>query len=74
MDLDQGPCCRCWKQYANADPADRNKQPTGTTCQALIDAELTAMIGADPHQRTASRINQFNGSRPRVLCASTVDV
>ena len=35
--------------------------------QALIDAEATEMIGAHPHERTDTRTNQRNGSRPRLL-------
>jgi len=34
-------------------------------CQALIDAAWTAVIGAGPHERTDSRTNQRNGTRPR---------
>lgn len=35
--------------------------------QELIDAELTEAIGAAPHERTQTRINQRNGGRSRVL-------
>jgi putative transposase len=35
--------------------------------QDLIDAELTAAIGAAPHERTEARLNQRNGARPRLL-------
>ncbi|ELP48295.1 transposase, Mutator family protein, partial [Mycobacterium avium subsp. paratuberculosis S5] len=35
----------------NADAADRIKQAAETIYQALIDAELTAVIGAGPHER-----------------------
>jgi Transposase, Mutator family len=33
----------------------------------LIEAELTAVIGAAPHQRTPERLAQRNGHRPRLL-------
>jgi hypothetical protein len=33
----------------NADAGDRIKQAAETIYQALIDAELTALIGAGPH-------------------------
>jgi putative transposase len=36
----------------NADAADRIKQAAETIYQALIDAELTAVIGAGPHERS----------------------
>src|SRR3546814_8219178 len=42
--------------------------------QDLIDAELTAAIGAEPHERTESRLNQRNGARPRTLSTPAGDV
>src|SRR5215204_3333359 len=41
--------------------------------QALIDAEATEVIGARPHDRTDSRTNQRNGSRPRLLSTKAGD-
>src|SRR3954452_11265477 len=40
----------------------------------LIDAELTAAIGAAPHERPASRSNQRNGSRSRLLSTPAGDI
>jgi putative transposase len=42
--------------------------------QQLIDAELTAAIGAGPHERTETRTNQRNGGRPRLLSTPAGDV
>lgn len=42
--------------------------------QALIDAELTEVIGAAPHERTPERTNQRNGTRPRLLSTKAGDV
>lgn len=42
--------------------------------QELIDAELTAHIGADRHQRSESRQNYRNGGRPRMLSTPAGDV
>ena len=42
--------------------------------QALIDAELTAVIGAGPWERTDQRVAQRNGSRPRVLATTAGDL
>jgi putative transposase len=42
--------------------------------QALIDAEATAFIGAEPHERTDTRTNQRNGSRRRLLATKAGDV
>jgi putative transposase len=42
--------------------------------QDLIDAELTAVIGAEPHERTDARTNLRNGSRTRLLSTPAGDV
>ena len=42
--------------------------------QALIDAEATEAVGAAPHERTDTRTNQRNGSRPRPLSTKAGDV
>lgn len=42
--------------------------------QALIESELTAEIGAEPHERAADRTNQRNGHRPRLLSTKAGDV
>jgi putative transposase len=42
--------------------------------QELIDAELTAAIGAGPHQRTDTRTNHRNGGRSRTLSTPAGDV
>ena len=42
--------------------------------QELIDAELTAAIGAAPHERIETRSNQRNGSRARLLSTPAGDV
>jgi putative transposase len=42
--------------------------------QELIDTELTTRIGAEPHQRTDTRTNHRNGTRPRVLSTPAGDV
>ncbi len=42
--------------------------------QQLIEAEATAVIGAGPHERTDSRVNQRNGRRPRLWSTPAGDV
>ena len=42
--------------------------------QELIDAELTAAIGAAPHERTDARSNQRTGVRSRLLSTPAGDV
>ena len=64
MALDQSALLEVLDALRNADAADRITQAAQTIYRALIDAELTAVIGAGPHERSDSRINQRNGSRP----------
>ena len=42
--------------------------------QDLIDAELTATIGAELHERTDTRSNQRNGARERTLSTPAGDI
>jgi putative transposase len=42
--------------------------------QQLIEAELTATIGAAPHERTESRTAQRNGHRPKLITTVAGDV
>ena len=55
-------------------PLIGSRRPPQTIYQALIDAELTAVIGAGPHERSDTRINQRNGSRPRTLSTIAGDL
>jgi transposase-like protein len=47
--------------------ADRVRESAATIYQALIEAELTSVIGAEPHERTDARSAQRNGHRPGVV-------
>jgi transposase-like protein len=40
----------------------------------LIEAELTAVIGAAPHERSDARTAQRNSSRPRTLTTTAGDL
>ncbi len=42
--------------------------------QAVIEAEATEVIGAEPHERTPARTNQRNGARDRLLSTKAGDV
>src|SRR6188508_555139 len=53
---------------------DRVRTAAQTIYQALIDAELTAVIGAGPWERSAERTAQRNGSRPRTLTTTAGDL
>ena len=54
------------------DAGERIRVAAETMYQALIDTELTAAIGAQPWERSETRTNQRNGSRPRTLATNAV--
>ena len=74
MALDQSALLEVLDALRNADAGERIKQAAETIYQALIDAELTAVIGAGPHERITSRTNQRNGSRPRTISTTAGDL
>ena len=74
MALDQSALLEVLDALRNADAADRIKQAAETMYQALIDTELTASIGAQPWERSETRTNQRNGSRPRTLSTNAGDL
>lgn len=45
-----------------------------TALQELIEAELTAKIGAEPGERTLARTAQRNGHRPKLIATPAGDV
>jgi hypothetical protein len=67
MALDQSALLELLEALKLADVEDRIRAATETLYQALVEAELTAVIGAGPHERTETRTAQRNGSRPRIL-------
>ena len=74
MALDQSALLEVLKALKAAEVDDRVRQASETLYQALIEAELTAVIGAGPHERTETRTAQRNGSRPRILTTPAGDL
>src|SRR5215203_2515433 len=74
MALDQSALLEVLEALKAADVDDRIRSAATTLYQALIEAELTAVIGAGPHERTESRTAQRNGSRPRTLTTTAGDL
>ena len=74
MALDQSALLEVLDALKAADVDDRIRSAATTIYQALIEAELTAVIGACPHVRTESRTAQRNGSRPPTLSTTAGDL
>ena len=74
MALDQSALLEVLEALKAAGVDDRIRAAATTIYQALIEAELTAVIGAGLHERTEARTAQRNGSRPRVLTTTAGDL
>jgi Phage integrase, N-terminal SAM-like domain/Transposase, Mutator family len=63
MALDQSALLELLDALKSADADDVVRRSLEAVFQALIEAEATARIGAEPHQRTEARTTQRNGYR-----------
>lgn len=70
MALDNAALLEVLEAMQAAGVEDRVRTAAQTIYQALIDAELTAVIGAGPWERT----DQHNGSRARSLTTTAGDL
>jgi putative transposase len=74
MALDQSALLDVLEALKAAEVDDRIRQAAETIYQALIEAELSSVIGAHPHQRTDTRAGLRNGHRPRTLTTTAGDL
>ena len=74
MALDNAALLEVLEAMQAAGVEDRVRTAAQTIYQALIDAELTAVIGAGPWERTDQRTAQRNGSRSRTLTTTAGDL
>jgi putative transposase len=74
MALSQSALLELLDAIMEADVADRVRESAATIYQALIEAELTSVIGAEPHERTDARTAQRNGHRARTLSTTAGDL
>ena len=72
--LDQSALLEVLDALKAAAVDDRIRQAAQTIYQALIEAELTSVIGAGPHERNPERLAQRNGHRARMLTTSAGDL
>ena len=66
MALDQSALLELVRGAQSADGGELMRGMLGTMLQALVDAEATAHIGAEPHERTEARTTQRNGTRDKL--------
>jgi putative transposase len=74
MALDQSALLEVLDALKAADVDDRIRQAAATIYQALIEAELSSVIGAVPHERTSARTAHRNGHRLRTLSSTAGDL
>jgi transposase-like protein len=74
MALDQSALLEVLDALKAAEVDDKIRLAAETIYQALIEAELSSVIGAFPHQRTEARLAQRNGHRPRTLTTTAGDL
>jgi hypothetical protein len=74
MALDQSALLELLEALKAADVDERIRQAATTIYQALIEAELTAVIGAAPHERAETRLAQRNGHRSKTISTVAGDL
>jgi putative transposase len=74
MALDQSALLELLDALKASESTDVVRRSLESVFQALIDAEATAAIGEEPHQRTEARIAQRNGYRDRLVTTAAGDV
>jgi transposase-like protein len=74
MAMDHAALLEVLETMKSAGVDERIKIAATTIYQALIDAELTAVIGAGPWERSPERTAQRNGYRPRVFSTAAGDL
>ena len=74
MALDHAALLEVLEAMKVADVDARVRTAAQTIYQALIDAELTAVIGAGPWERTGERTAVRNGSRPKTISTTAGDL
>jgi putative transposase len=74
MALDQSALLELVEMMRSADGGELMRRLLGTILQELVDAEATAFIGAEPHERSEDRITQRNGSRDKTVTTGAGDL
>ena len=74
MALDKSALLELTEALSSADDGQLMRRLLHAILQALIDAEAAAHIGADPHERTETRITRRNGTRDKTISTAAGDL
>jgi putative transposase len=74
MALDQSALLELLDVMRSADGGELMRRLLSTMLQLLVDAEATAFIGAEPHERTSARTNLRNGARDKLVATAAGDL
>jgi putative transposase len=74
MALEQSALLALVESLSTADEGTLMRRLLMIMLQQLIDAEATAVIGAERYERTATRTTQRNGSRAKTVATTSGDV
>src|SRR6266496_1712740 len=74
MALDQSALLELLDVMRSADGGDLMRRLLATILQLLVDAEASAFIGAEPHERTDARVTHRNGTRDKLVATATGDL
>ena len=74
MALDQSALLELLDVMRSADGDELMRRLLATMLQLLVDAEATAFIGAEPHERSEARTNLRNGTRDKLVATAAGDL
>jgi transposase-like protein len=74
MALPQSAASDLLEVLRTGEAVDLIRESVRTVLQELIEAEAAEFIGATRYERSESRTNERNGSRPRMLATKTGDI
>jgi len=74
MALDDSALLEMIEMLRSADGGELMRRLLGGMLQAVIDAEATAHIGAERHERSESRTTQRNGTRDKLVTTAAGDL
>jgi putative transposase len=74
MALSQSAVSELLEAFRAGEGVDLIRESVRMVLQELIETEASDVIGAARYERTDSRVNERNGSRPRILATQAGDI